>query len=209
MVKNIYIMIDIETLSVKSINQSIIQIGAAVVGGMAGFSNYIGSKEKPMTCDFDTVQWWMGQSEEARQQVFNPEEKRVKLPHALHNLANFCLWEKHVLVNRLSPHPSEVGKPQPEVDLYLVGHGFDLTFIKVALEKNNRTLPFHYCNWLDLRSFEHQAKQKGYEFNIPDVLPKHNAASDAKWQALWLEEYFHEEGIMYYAGNEKKEVKPA
>lgn len=195
---NLYVMVDIETLSLNSSSSSIVQIGGAIVGGNAGFSNYIGRKQDPVLCDMDTIMWWMDQSEEVRSQVFSSTLARVKLPQALHNLSNFVNLERRVIEDQ--NRSLKVGSKEPEVTTYLVGHGFDLTFIKVALEKHKRNLPFHYRNWLDLRSFEHIARIKGYEFDIPEVHPKHNAASDAKWQALWLEKFFVKEGISYHAG---------
>ena len=180
MKNNLFIMYDLETLGLET-KDPIVQIGAVAwvprmdldLEHFTTFETTI--RYKSMTCDYGTVAWWMQQSENAREHVFNNKEA-VTLGAALYKFCTWCNTRK---------------KELPEHTAYLIAHGFDHRLFNYSLENNgfNRRLELSYKNWIDLRSYERESEWKGWEFDIPSVEPKHAALSDAVYQALWFNEY--------------------
>jgi len=128
------VMIDIETLGTRS-DAAIIQIGACYFDRNTGeiglgFSVNIdpSSMMDKFSVDYDTIKWWMGQSDRARQLV---TEFPTDIGAAISSLHDF------------------LNKP----DLKLWSHAtFDIPILMHAFEVTHIKFPIHYRKMRDIRT---------------------------------------------------------
>lgn len=163
------VMLDLETLG-TSHDALIVQIGACVFDRMTGeigetfkktMSAPLASKEK-FSVDYDTVKWWMNQSDAARASVMNGD---TYLPEALIELKSF-LWGDDTLV-----------WSHATFDMPILQHAFGVFGIK--------ELP--YRNMRDLRTLVDLAK---YTTRLERGGVHHDALDDAKFQAAYAADAF-------------------
>ncbi len=163
-------MIDIETLGTRH-DALVIQIGACYFDRETGeigetFSvniNPIGFADKFST-NYETVKWWMQQSEQARNMVMSPG---IGFEEALRSLNRFLLL-------RTSDH------------VLLWSHAtFDMPILQNAFETIGILHPVPFRNMRDLRTLMDLA---GHHSNSPREGTHHHALDDAKFQAKYAVE---------------------
>lgn len=166
------IMIDIETLGVRS-SSVILSIGAVpfdndAVG--AGFYRRVDIQsclDVGLTVDASTIEWWMGQSDEARASF---DEKGVPLRTALAQLSELFDDDELVWAN---------------------GVNFDLPILENAYHACGLTPPWKFCNTRDYRTVKNMfPKELLGSLRIEPVVA-HNALGDALAQTLTLQAILH------------------
>lgn len=157
------LMLDLETLGTLP-NSVIISIGA-VTFDYNNYTNGISSKFyatikpdlKNYSVTYDTISWWMKQSEEAKQ-VFN--HTSISTFEALYR---FRSWLSTVTIQNIWAHPSS----------------FDIVIIENALRKEAIEIPWNYRQIRDSRTLLDTTGIK-----IANTGIHHNALDDATAQAL-------------------------
>lgn len=163
-----HFMVDLETLGTKP-DAAIVQIG------IAGFQPTSGSVSEPWrisvvphekaTMDFSTVQWWMGQSDEARKavfggQFFEPKEALEALNAWIKdNVTEYsdpCFWSK----------PST----------------FDMVILESLYRQCGMQPPWKHWNVCCLRTLIQSANMQRSEETVPRI--PHDAGYDAEAQAV-------------------------
>lgn len=164
------VMIDIETLG-TSVGCPILSVGAVEFCRHTGefgrecewvvnFSEAVNSGK----VDGNTLSWWMLQSDEARQALFN--EFSVTPVQALQGLSNFVKDYQKVWGN---------------------GSTFDISILEYAMKQNDIHIPWKFWNVRDVRTVVDLASgicnKKGFENNR---VAAHTALGDAKHQAEYV-----------------------
>lgn len=167
------IMVDLETLSTAP-NAMILSIGAVAFdvpfkpGTVKEFYVEIDLSSYNNTTLFDfspaTVQWWMGQSEEARQ-LFTPKETDLPLTEALEQFSDFVFV-----------HAGATPK------VWGNGASFDNVIMSNAFKICGVRQPWQFWNDRCYRTVKNLYKEIPYEF---EGTP-HNALDDAYNQAAHL-----------------------
>jgi hypothetical protein len=187
------IMLDIETLGTGT-NAAIIQIGAVafyadgpnpalftnspelLLADRQGFRVNVdlGKSRHPGVINASTVEWWLGQSDEARASV-TKAEGRVELGTALQMFASWVEW---------------VGNGRSNVRLWSNGPTFDEMIVRQAFERYgldlNDTISFRGSRCC--RTMFEVARGLGWNPKeaarmAPDDIVKHDGLSDAVFQA--------------------------
>ncbi|EOX3942318.1 3'-5' exonuclease [Vibrio alginolyticus] len=180
----IHIMLDLETMGNGS-NAAIVSIGAVVFDPNAGelgadFEEVISLNSSAYYGEIDasTVNWWLQQSDEARQ-IFSNDVTKSSLKNALEH---FNQWL------------SDLGEPS---ELHLWGNGkeFDNVITRNAFKACRMKPSFSHWNDLDVRTIVRMGK------DIIGIDPKstlvregthHSALDDAKFQAKYVSEIWME-----------------
>ena len=133
-------MIDLETLSTHP-EAFILSIGAVAfdpeTGQLGGEHFYkrihLGGDQCGAHIDAGTVQWWMNQSQEARDELFNYGQERVALSTALSDLGDFLhLWGPETLWQR--------------------GNSDSMWLERAYKRLGWIEPPFHFAQWADQRT---------------------------------------------------------
>jgi len=167
------IMIDLETLGVGN-DAHILSIGACSLWDTDDcFYRELRLENQDRNVDISTVQWWMGQSEEARA-IFKTRDKDVPMHQAL---LDFYQWVRI----KGNTHKTKV---------WSHGATFDVPMITNALTQHGLSVPWQYWNCRDTRTLIDVIKQ--INNNDPmkpkrDTLIHHNALDDAIFQAKWMQ----------------------
>lgn len=166
-----HVMIDLETLDTKP-SAAFISIGACVFDpetGKVGATFYMrvdwASAMKDRTTGADTLKWWMGQSDPARQEVLKDGESMEAM------LQNFTLW-----VKENAPNCKPWGN----------GAGFDITMLEDAYRQYDIQEPWTFWNVRDVRTIVELAHGI---VEREDVVRKglyHHALDDALHQAAYV-----------------------
>tara|TARA_A100001391_G_scaffold161661_1_gene120565 strand:- start:227 stop:745 length:519 start_codon:yes stop_codon:yes gene_type:complete len=160
-------MVDLETLGTGP-NAPIIQIGAVAFDleqGTVAMShlNVDIYPHEDTRADFETVQWWMNQSAEARDSVFNTEERETEKNGVLYltdYIETFC---------------------KEDFTIWAMPPIFDVAKLEAAYSRNSLTVPWKYNSSRCLRTLADLAGA-GREDRILPSIP-HVAGLDAKAQA--------------------------
>jgi len=173
------IMLDLETLGTNS-NAVIVSIGAINFDpftGALGEEFYqvvdIADSSNFGKIDLSTIKWWMQQSDEARQ-VF--EEGKASLKNSL---SLFSSWIK----GTCDDYPIVWGN----------GATFDNVIISNAYDAVGLKRPWAFYNDRDVRTIVDlglKVSNVDYRSTIKRNGTTHNALSDAKFQALYLSEFY-------------------
>ena len=161
------IMIDLETLSPRY-NAALLSIGACSFGEGKTYSEFyrvIDAKScvaMGMHVDPDTMEWWKGQSSEAKA-VF----KALSIP-LKQALLEFSEWMP--------------GGGNKNMRLWANGLAHDIPILTNAFETCGMKLPGHWANQLDARTIYKLCPEVKWD----RVTAAHNALDDAKAQALHL-----------------------
>ena len=163
------LMLDLETWSTAP-NAAIAEIGAVHIGSGVSFSCHIDMNDcvrHGLVVDADTVLWWMGQSDEARQRLVEAEKR--PLGFALVLFSNWC---------------RERARGNRETVVWCHG-SFDVPILRAAYLASGMTdyLPFDLKhNVRDLRTLF--ALETPHEIQDPGV--KHSAVDDCRRQIRQL-----------------------
>lgn len=162
------IMLDLETMG-TSPGCPILSIGAVYfdpVNGRLGDEFYaaiqlVDSVRQGFKPEGATIEWWLKQSDEARDALFkNP------LP----------------VVTALIKFKSFVNSPK--VAMWAKGPSFDCVILRKAYEMMGIDEPWYFRGDRDMRTLEQIAKYKGVMIpSFPRTGTHHNALDDAKYQA--------------------------
>lgn len=108
-----------------------------------------------------TIEWWLKQSDEARETLFKSPQT---VSAALIKFNNFVKNSK--------------------VAIWAKGPSFDCVILRKAYEKMNITVPWHFRGERDVRTLITIAKLRGiFTPDFPRTGTHHNALDDAKYQA--------------------------
>ena len=153
------IMCDIESLGTLP-NSAIISIGAVAFDYNSGINSKFYKVVKPdltkYSVTYDTIKWWMKQSEEAKT-VFS--DSTLSTFDALYI---FRSWLSSLTIQHIWAHPSS----------------FDLVILENAFRKENIEVPWNYKQLRDSRTLLDIAGVK-----ITKIGVQHNALDDAIAQA--------------------------
>lgn len=170
--KNSHVMIDLETMSAAS-NAAIISIGAVLFNEPNGLGEKFERRvtlESSMNYGLDvnasTIEWWMDQSDEARE-VF----KRSGYPLAK-SLSDFISWLQQ-----------ECCEPANTI-VWGNGSDFDNVILTNAYKACGLTQPWKFYNNRCYRTVKQIGAKQG--ILLPATGIKHNALDDACNQALHL-----------------------
>lgn len=161
------VMLDLETLGTKP-GSVILSIGAATFDGKWTFHRRLTLTDQlasGMTMDPATIDWWMNQSDAARQSLFGTtaQQDRTTAVVALMEFSRWCA----------------------EVDLKTVwGHGlnFDIPLLEALYRANKISPHWGYRAGRDTRTLFDLAGKKMGDFGTPNPLA-HDALCDAVYQA--------------------------
>lgn len=165
---NTDIMIDLETLA-TSTDAAILSIGAVKFDP---FGNDVTSEtfyrkvdidschELNLTVHDSTIEWWATQSEEAKNEAFNPEG-REDIFDVFQQLYKFCWGAQRVWSN---------------------GSGFDIVICETVFNRIHKAIPWSYWQVRDVRTM--------FDLGIDPMRPPvtaHHALSDAQNQAIGIQ----------------------
>ncbi|OXE37514.1 MAG: hypothetical protein CGW95_00960 [Phenylobacterium zucineum] len=164
------IMLDLETLGTRP--------GSAIVALAAvhfePYDNQLGSfiagsispVQPKMRIEGSTVQWWMGQSERAREETFPDNPTWASIEEALDAFTAFY-----------------DGSP-----LWSHGAAFDIVLLEAAYHRHGRRTPWSYRDIRDTRTLY------ALRPNVkpPFLGTQHNALDDACHQAKWVQSVMRE-----------------
>ena len=161
------LMVDLETLGTGP-NAPIIQSGAVAFDleqGTVAMShlNVDIYPHEDTRADFSTVQWWMNQSEKARDSVFNPEERETEKNGVL------CLSD---YINAFCKEDFTIWAMPPI---------FDVAKLEAAYARNDMEVPWKYNSSRCLRTLSEMAGATREDRVVPSI--PHVAGLDAEAQA--------------------------
>lgn len=162
------VMIDLETLSTRP-DAMIRSIGAVAFGpdGLGdSFHAIIDPADNHGHMDPETVAWWLGQCDAARQPLSAfYEGERVFLPLALHRFRVFL---------------NDLGVSAGKLRVWGHGSSFDIPIIESAFRACGHLIPWGHRTARDTRTILELAEVR---ITTPDEA-KHDALGDARAQAL-------------------------
>lgn len=166
-----HMMIDLETLSTHP-NAMVLSVGACVFnqGRVAEWRHWVldRSKQHRRRIDVSSVEWWMGQGDQAKAAVFNIADEDLINPYQMRNEL-VGLATQYNVVKWWAHSPS-----------------FDMITLNSLL--NEEVFPFR--DWLDTRTIMWASGTK----MTRDGGTAHNAADDAIRQAQYLIDLFKQGG---------------
>jgi len=189
------IMLDIETFGTGN-NAAIVSIGAVAFNadgdnaelftnspevlerGGLGFHGRVDlaatARAMRGNLDPETVEWWLTQSDAARQALLTGERKPLGTV-----LGGFSAWIKSI-----------AGRPRA-LRLWSNGPTFDETIVRAAYERYALELPLSFRGSRCCRTMFELAKMYGWDHKaaragVPDDVLKHDALGDAVFQARGL-----------------------
>lgn len=178
-----HIMIDLETMGTDA-DAAIVAIGAVAFGenGVFGEPFYArvslqSAIENGGTVTASTINWWIQQSEQAREEITQPGRE---IGHALDD---FTTW-----IDALCFGDSPAG-------VWGNGAAFDNVILRTAFERSNRTPPWKF--WADRCFRTLRAMRPDVPMGRQGV--HHNALDDAITQATHVVA-LHEQGLPVFGG---------
>lgn len=187
-----HLMVDIETWDVAP-TAAVASIGACMFDPTAGPTQEISetfyctislasNQMNERTISASTVEWWLGQSQEARDALLSNQVGLAK------GLASFAEWFQHDTTYR----PTHVWANSPS---------FDCVILQSAFESCRLLFPLGFWLTRDVRT----AGEMGYEnpkerkavmtLFREQVGTAHNAKDDAIAQALFVAQCYHQLGL--------------
>ncbi len=169
------IMLDLECLDSYAQTAAIVSVGAVYFDletYQLGETFYLelslhGMQEqlnKGRTLSLTTMQWWLGQTEEARKVFWSNEHAKVCPTTMLHQFAGFC-------------------SKAPRVKVWGNGVDYDNICLRSLYELYNIKCPWGYSQNRCYRTFKNMHGDRAV---LQRVGAHHNALSDAETQALHL-----------------------
>jgi hypothetical protein len=181
------VMLDLETFG-KTNNAAIVQLGAVVFDRRTGeikgqFISNISTEsclKIGLEMDSSTVEWWMGQSQEARESIL--KEPRNDIVKVLEGLNDF--------IDNSFDHTVPVGgslKKNWRNDIQIWSHAtFDFVILRNAYEKAGIESAFNFRGARDLRTLTDIGEVyywlPEYDKTHPRVGTHHNALDDCIFQ---------------------------
>jgi len=161
------VMLDLETMGITA-NSAIVAIGAVEFDSELGILDRFyetvdlqSSMEKGFDVDGKTIQWWMKQSKEARQEVFKSGSLPIK-----EVLQKFKDW----LGNE-------------NLQIWGNGSDFDNTILANAFHKYKVMSPWKYTSNRCFRTLKYSFPTLN---NVKNIGVAHKAVDDAEFQANYL-----------------------
>lgn len=171
------VMLDLETLSTKP-DAVIASIGAVVFDKTTIIDEFHQvlslSQQEGRHIDSGTVEWWIGQSSEAKK-IFMPQVK-TEVGRALAKFSDFCLKDSDINQVVMWGNGSDFDNVLLR-NLYEWWYKIDDNFFKLAV-------PWRYYNSRCFRTLKNL--DQAMANNVMSAVPKqtqHNALDDARWQA--------------------------
>ena len=168
------LMIDLETLGTR-VNAPIVAVGACFFDINTGeigktFEAVLVLRYGRM--DGDTLKWWLGQSEEARQKLVRGRSDPLKVYPAF--------------VEFVAAGGSDV-RPWGN------GASFDISMLEYTLARViERRPPWDFWNIRDCRTIKHIASDLKLQFTGERKGTHHSALDDAVFQAEWVSAYWRQ-----------------
>lgn len=172
------IMVDLETLGTR-VNAPIVAVGACffdISTGKIGktFDAAIDLTEalRYGRADGDTIKWWLGQSDAARQKVARGRSDPSKVYSAFFDFAisggeNVRPWGN--------------------------GASFDISMLEYSLGRViEKAAPWKFWNVRDCRTIKHLADAMGLKYPGERKGMHHSALDDAVFQAEWVSHYWQQ-----------------
>lgn len=173
---DIAFVIDIETYDTRP-TARVATIGIVAVDLVSGetvdFAHLLlSAQDQPFrTQSDDTMRWWVGQSNEARQAAFGFAGARMPAVSAL--------YEMDSLIHRVCPPSAQTPRT---FGVWGYGASFDIVVLESLYADLGMTLPWTYRQHRDLRTLYELAGIKLADFVEPGETP-HIAVDDAKAEA--------------------------
>lgn len=169
-------MLDLETLGTR-VNAPIVAVGACffdINTGKIGktFDAAIDLTEalRYGRADGDTIKWWLGQSDEARQKVARGRSD----PHKV-----YAAFMDFVRAGGDNVRP------------WGNGASFDISMLEYSLGRIiEKSPPWKFWNIRDCRTIKHMADAMGLRFDGERKGVHHSALDDAVFQAEWVSHYW-------------------
>lgn len=178
-----HVMIDLETMSSRA-NAAILEIGAVMFDPLTGlaplkepFSRHVDLQSAIAAgshVEADTLMWWLGQDQTARDALKPGQGQAVPLSQALADLAAWL--------------------PREEFFVWSHGATFDVVILEVAWSRFGQKAPWKFWNIRDTRTLFAIAGKKLADLVVQKGT-KHNALDDATNQALAVCKAHHMLGI--------------
>jgi len=166
------VMIDLETLG-NGPNATIIALGAQRFKPETGellktFYRRVDWASAMLSgkTDASTLQWWFQQNEEARLEVIKPGDP---LSQVLDDFDDWFVQGEKVWGN---------------------GACFDITILQNAFLSHEMDTPWKFFNVRDVRTISDLASHLIVRDSVPFTGVKHNALSDATWQAQYVSKMY-------------------
>lgn len=176
------LMIDIETLASKSLNAALVQIG------LCAFNIETGACAEPRTIniipdldtfdvEWETLKWWMKQSDEARQSVFGDQHVCYPALLAYEAIENYCNYYLPASLNRRN-----IWAMPPKFDLAIVENWIIKAVHPRQPAGTKKAFPWKYNSSRDLRTLANIVGASRSD-RVPAAVA-HDAGHDAHAQAL-------------------------
>jgi len=170
-------MLDIETMGNKS-NSVILSIGAVMFDIETGETGdefyerieFQSALDVGLKVNADTIEWWMMQSDAARQALF--AKPRFEIKKVLGDFSGFC--RKHEAIN------SHLGG----VEIWGNGARFDIGLLEDAYDACGFNNPWKFWNERDVRTIVAEAPQIKDSIRFSGI--PHDPIDDAKHQIKYL-----------------------
>lgn len=173
-----HLMIDLETMG-NNHKAAIVAIGAVlfdeekVLKRLSLRVDLQSSIDAGLVVDASTIQWWLGQSEAARQEIL-AKEGVLKLETALRRL-----WDFGAVVK------DNLGSWKHVDGIWSLGAATDIIWMESAYKACGLPVPWSYNQTRCFRT--KRAEPWAAAVRPADVGTAHNAADDAEFQARWLQ----------------------
>ncbi len=167
----VHVMVDLETLGRRA-GCKVLSIGAVVFGpsglGAEFYSRILRAEQGDLHEDPDTIQWWAGQKEGAKAELFGSDEGKVLLAQSL---KDFNTWLEH-----LAPRDN-----RGNLELAVWGNGadFDNAILQSCFAATDQTQAWPFFNNRCYRTLKGLAPA----VKLSRQGTYHNALDDAKSQA--------------------------
>jgi len=170
------LMIDLETLGTR-VNAPIVAVGACFfdintgkIGKTFDAAMDLAEALRYGRADGDTIKWWLGQSDEARQKVARGRSDPQKV---------YAAFMDFVRAGGDGIRP------------WGNGASFDISMLEYSLGRViEKAPPWKFWDIRDCRTIKHLADAKGLRFNGERKGVHHSALDDAVFQAEWVSFYW-------------------
>jgi hypothetical protein len=141
--------------------------------------------------DASTMHWWVKENPEVLAKLLEPKPEKMSVATALDT---FGKWMRTAAAG-IPVIKGNLGGGTP----YVWGNGatMDISVLEHMFRHGGYglTIPWHFRHIRDMRTImdaaRHRLGDAEWQPKLPEVLPKHHALSDAKFQARAIAEAFH------------------
>ena len=149
-----------------------------------------------MSIDGDTIEWWMGQSDEARKALYDPKPEMLK--SVMWQFSKW-VWDERIPIidpktnKQLHDSKTKRAKWKP---YYIWSHGatFDLPILTYAYKQVGKYQPWQFQAARDTRTLFDIAFD-GKKPTYKGEGTTHNALDDSFTQVMWVQEAYKKLGL--------------